>query len=105
MARVRRSLLVCAAAAALSLTVPPGTAHATSGFFLYTKQPRHIRYMLYEPLDDVCYVLTGQGRTLNESDRTAQLYADPDCGGEVALSLPPDSGVLNASFTSVRFVE
>ncbi|MFF7190833.1 hypothetical protein ACFZAR_37730 [Streptomyces sp. NPDC008222] len=102
--RVRRALLAGAAATVLALTVPMGSAHAATGFFLYTTQPGNIRYMLYNPLDDVCYNVSGQGRILNETNGSVELYAYSGCRGDAEETLPPDSGLENATFVSVRFV-
>ncbi|MFF3515575.1 hypothetical protein [Streptomyces sp. NPDC002573] len=102
--RVRRALLAGAAATALALTVPLGSAHAATGFFLHTTQPGNTRYMSHNLLDDVCCNVSGQGRILNETNRSVELYADSGCRGNAEQTLPPDSGQENAAFVSVRFV-
>jgi len=102
--RVRSALLAGTTAAVLALTVPMGTADAATGFFLYTAQPGNVRHLLYNPEDNVCYNISGQGRILNETNRNVELYAFSDCRGDLQESVPPEAGDQNATFVSVKFV-
>ncbi|MEU6368489.1 hypothetical protein ABZ876_22780 [Streptomyces sp. NPDC046931] len=81
-----------------------GTANAATGFFLYTARPGNVRTVLYNPVDDECCNISGQGHALNETNRNAELYAYSDCRGDVGRLLPPDTSAADATLTSVRFV-
>ncbi|SDP70780.1 hypothetical protein SAMN04487905_107208 [Actinopolyspora xinjiangensis] len=89
-----RALLVCV------IMVFPGVAHAAVGDFVYSNRDGHL-IIFRNP--EGCYDTSASGEMWNETDSSAEVYALPNCNGELLLVLGPGKRTEVPGFRSVRF--
>ncbi|MEU6718689.1 hypothetical protein ABZ897_45105 [Nonomuraea sp. NPDC046802] len=91
------------ASATLTLAVP-GAAHGATGTFTYT-DARNVQRSLNNPLDNRCYNIgRAYDPVTNNTDRTAELYANRGCSGDVQV-IAPNGSADDAAFQSVMFTD
>lgn len=106
MRRATTVLAALTAATGFALGMPVA-AHAASGSFSYTTTTDGVRHSLGNPESGQCYTVEiggwAEGRTRNDTDRTAELFDQPHCQGAASSAIPADDQT-QARFRSVRFV-